>query len=82
MDKLTVRAILEKHPVYVESSDFITRTRQLIRDFHHRILSGRMLMEGFEWYLVNGSTTDCKNRKLYFTYSQKFKLLRLTGYFK
>ena len=54
MDKLTVRAIMEKHPVYVEASDFITRARQLIRDFHHRTLSGRMLMEGFEWYLATG----------------------------
>ncbi len=38
MDKLTVRAIMEKHPVYVEAFDFITRARQLMRDFHHRTL--------------------------------------------
>jgi CBS domain-containing protein len=29
---------MEKHPVYVEASDFITRARQLMRDFHHRTL--------------------------------------------
>lgn len=38
MYKLTVHDIMEKHPVYVEASDLITRARQLMRDFHHGTL--------------------------------------------
>ena len=38
MDEFTVCTIMEANPVYVEASDFITRARQLIRDFHLRTL--------------------------------------------
>jgi CBS domain-containing protein len=38
MVMLTVHDIMEKHPKSIESDDFITHARQIMRDYHHRIL--------------------------------------------
>jgi len=38
MDTLHVRDIMQKHTAYVNDNDFMTYARQLMRDYHHRIL--------------------------------------------